>query len=316
MVFRCPLSYLLLVVAFSCADSFLLQPVAVPRTAGQALRSTNPDVVDVDYKSVVVKEAVIEDVVVEKVATSSARVFVAGASGFVGSKVCEDLVNLGCSVIGMSRKGRPEGDEDWLSKVEWITGSALETETYKGSMSSCDAVVSCVGGFGATDSYMQLVNGDCNVKLAEVAKEAGVGRFVFVSVHEYKLPKPLDRAGYFAGKRKAEAAVTTSFAENGYILRPAAIYGKRKVTISNPVTSEEKKLVLPLERIGKQIARITALEPIKKLATSGLPFADLVYTQPLSVEEVATAAARCAAGTATGTPNILEIDDIAMLKNQ
>jgi hypothetical protein len=37
-------------------------------------------------------------------------------------------------------------------------------------MAECESVVSCVGGFGATDAYMGLVNGDCNMKLAETAK--------------------------------------------------------------------------------------------------------------------------------------------------
>jgi hypothetical protein len=37
-------------------------------------------------------------------------------------------------------------------------------------MAECESVVSCVGGFGATDAYMGLINGDCNMKLAETAK--------------------------------------------------------------------------------------------------------------------------------------------------
>jgi hypothetical protein len=40
-------------------------------------------------------------------------------------------------------------------------------------MAECESVVSCVGGFGATDAYMGLVNGDCNMKLAETAKVCG-----------------------------------------------------------------------------------------------------------------------------------------------
>lgn len=41
-------------------------------------------------------------------------------------------------------------------------------ETYREELRESDTVVSCVGGFGATSAYMDLVNGDTNVKLAEV----------------------------------------------------------------------------------------------------------------------------------------------------
>lgn len=167
-------------------------------------------------------------------------------------------------------------------------------------MSECDAVVSCVGGFGATDAYLSLVNGDTNVRLAQTAKEAGVERFVFVSVHQYKLPRFVKSLGYFSGKRRAEAVIGQQFGQDGYILQPAFIYGEKKVELRNPLTSETTSVVLPLDVVGRPAALITGLQLVKNIANSGLPFAELAYTQPLSVEQVAYAAARCAAGTVTG----------------
>jgi hypothetical protein len=43
-------------------------------------------------------------------------------------------------------------------------------------MSGCDAAISCVGGFGQTDAYLRLVNGDCNLKVLEVAKVCACSR--------------------------------------------------------------------------------------------------------------------------------------------
>jgi hypothetical protein len=70
--------------------------------------------------------------------------------------------------------------------------------------------------------------------------------------------------------------------------------------------------------------QLTALTPIKRLASSGLPFADALYTQPVSVDEVAHVAARCAAGRATAgvtarSPtdtgaNVLEVEAILAMK--
>jgi hypothetical protein len=63
--------------------------------------------------------------------------------------------------------------------------------------------------------------------------------------------------------------------------------------------------------------------PFKTIARSGLPFADVAYTQPLSVETVATAAARCAAGSAStdllgvrfpDQATILDVDAIERLR--
>lgn len=41
-------------------------------------------------------------------------------------------------------------------------------EVYRAELRKSDTVVSCVGGFGKTDAYMGLVNGEANINLAEV----------------------------------------------------------------------------------------------------------------------------------------------------
>jgi hypothetical protein len=252
------------------------------------------------------------------------RVFVAGASGFVGSKVCQLLMDQGAKVVGLSRGGKPDVPDEWADNVEWISGSALDPEVYRSALSECDSVVSCIGGFGATDSYLNLVNGDCTIKLCEIAKDTGASKFVFISVHDYKLPDLISKVGYFAGKRNAESRIGELFGSDGYILKPGFIYGPRKVMLKNPVSGEKKTVTLPLNKIGEPASELLSMAPFQRLAKSGLPFADAVYTQPLSVIEVAYAAAKCAVGTVTAGvrakstsdmgARVLDVDDIKRMK--
>lgn len=41
-------------------------------------------------------------------------------------------------------------------------------DLYRAELRQSDTVVSCIGGFGKTDAYMGLINGETNIKLAEV----------------------------------------------------------------------------------------------------------------------------------------------------
>lgn len=45
---------------------------------------------------------------------------------------------------------------------------AQNQDLYRAELRQTDTVVSCVGGFGKTDAYMGLINGEANIKLVEV----------------------------------------------------------------------------------------------------------------------------------------------------
>eukprot|EP00618_Florenciella_parvula_P012119 CAMPEP_0119529530 /NCGR_PEP_ID=MMETSP1344-20130328/43531_1 /TAXON_ID=236787 /ORGANISM="Florenciella parvula, Strain CCMP2471" /LENGTH=93 /DNA_ID=CAMNT_0007569191 /DNA_START=187 /DNA_END=464 /DNA_ORIENTATION=- len=58
------------------------------------------------------------------------RVVVVGGGGFVGSRVCRELVTAGCSkVVAVSRSGQPPAwtaDEAWMQRVEWVAADAMD----------------------------------------------------------------------------------------------------------------------------------------------------------------------------------------------
>lgn len=165
-------------------------------------------------------------------------VLVLGGNGFVGSAVCAAAVGAGMRVTSLSRTGRPgwyekiaEGERaaHWATQVDWKSGDVFEPASLRAAMGGeapVDAVVSSIGAFGSYD-FMLKMCGQATIGAAEVAKELGVPRFVFISAHDYGFPVRNLVAGYYDGKQNAEAAITELYGDNGVMLRASAVYGKR-----------------------------------------------------------------------------------------
>lgn len=44
-----------------------------------------------------------------------------GGNGYVGSRVCQQALAMGCGVVSINRSGRPRNlHGDWLDQVEWV----------------------------------------------------------------------------------------------------------------------------------------------------------------------------------------------------
>src|SRR5690606_15973510 len=96
-------------------------------------------------------------------------------------------------------------------------------------------VISCVGGFAFFDQKkMEKINGLTNQNVCKVAKECGVDRFVFISVHNYTgwisswIMKTFLH-GYIKGKRDTEEIVKSTFGDNGISLRPGFVSGTKYI---------------------------------------------------------------------------------------
>ncbi|XP_027081285.1 uncharacterized protein At1g32220, chloroplastic-like isoform X1 [Coffea arabica] len=211
------------------------------------------------------------------------RVVVLGGSGFVGSAICKAAVSKGIEVISLSRSGRPSYTDSWVDQVTWKSVILLPAgdvfyvnwdEVFVGAT----AVVSTLGGFGSEEQMLRI-NGEANVVAVNAAKDFGISKFILISVHDYNLPSFLLNSGYFTGKRKAESEVLSKYPNSGVVLRPAFIYGKRKVD----------GLEIPLDFIGKPLDNfLSATENFIK-PLSSLPGSDLLLAPPVSVDDVAYA---------------------------
>ncbi|XP_026401682.1 uncharacterized protein At1g32220, chloroplastic-like isoform X1 [Papaver somniferum] len=205
------------------------------------------------------------------------RVVVLGGSGFVGSAICKAAVSKGIEAVSLSRSGRPNNTEPWVDQVTWLIGDVFYAN-WDEVLVGATAVVSTIGGFGS-DEQMKKINGEANVLAVDAAKEYGIPKFVLISVHDYNLPPFLLSSGYFTGKRKAESEVLSKFPNNGVVLRPGFIYGKRKVD----------GFEIPLDLVGEPLERfLKAAENFTKPLNS-LPASDLLLAPPVSVDDVALA---------------------------
>lgn len=221
-----------------------------------------------------------------------------GGSGFVGSRVVEQLKKAGCEVVSVSRSGEVKADLSTYSPISVGTAS----EELKAALAGASCAVSCVGTIGGSDAEMRKGNGTLNENAAKAAKEAGVTRFVYVSVADVvrrtvtALPGGL-LGGYFEGKKAAEAAVEEGFAEP-VIVCPSFIYGGEEFELTPPRVpagygSSIEKLLgsAPIKSISQAVGSVPAIGGVVKLTLA----------PPVNVDSVAKATAAAALGQVTQT---------------
>ncbi|KDP35441.1 hypothetical protein JCGZ_10824 [Jatropha curcas] len=221
-----------------------------------------------DYKSAAID--VVADVKTE-------RVVVLGGNGFVGSAICKAAVSKGIEVISLNRSGRPTYPGSWVDQVTWIPGDVFYAN-WDEVLAGATAVVSTLGGFGSEEQMLKI-NDEANVAAVSAAKEFGIPKFILISVHDYNLPSFLLSSGYFTGKRKAESEVLSKYPNSGVVLRPAFIYGKRRVD----------GFEIPLDLIGEPVERILRATETFTKPLSSLPASDLILAPPVNVDDVALA---------------------------
>ena len=67
-----------------------------------------------------------------------------------------------------------------FSAPRFFVFHAQNQDLYRAELRQSDTVISCVGGFGKTDAYMVLINGEANIKLVEVGSRCHYCRLICV----------------------------------------------------------------------------------------------------------------------------------------
>jgi len=111
------------------------------------------------------------------------KIFLTGATGFVGHHVAKALAAEGAELRLLVRKSSNPRNLDGL-KGETVTGDLLEPESLRSVLQGCDAVVHIAADYRLwipDPAAMYRTNVDGTRELLRMAREAGVKRFVYTS---------------------------------------------------------------------------------------------------------------------------------------
>jgi len=172
------------------------------------------------------------------------RVFVTGATGFVGRTVIQALRAEGYVVRCLVRRGS-EPDLRGVEAIERVEGDVLSRQTLEEGMAGCDAVVHLVGIIREhvptnTTFYRVHVQGTGNVVAA--AASVGVRRYIHMSALGAREGA---RSRYHQTKWAAEEAVHACSLP-WTIVRPSVIYGRGDGFVSLLVWVVRRLPVVPL----------------------------------------------------------------------
>ncbi len=151
------------------------------------------------------------------------RVFLTGATGFVGTGVLKQLVAGGHTVRALVRKN----SEEKLSTntaIEIHVGDVTDASSLVGAMEGCDAVIHLVGIIrevpkrGITFDKMHVMS---TKNILEAATDQGVSRYLHMSSNG---TSERSRIGYHRTKWQAEQLVRKSSLD-WTIFRPSIIFG-------------------------------------------------------------------------------------------
>ncbi|MFJ4210559.1 SDR family oxidoreductase [Paenarthrobacter sp. NPDC089675] len=108
-------------------------------------------------------------------------VLVVGATGYLGGQVVAELLKRGKRVRALVR---PKSDASNLAAkgVEVVRGDMLDAGSLTDAMAGVDAVVSTAAGYTRNDRNADAIDTFGNSNLAVAAKQAGVRRFVLISI--------------------------------------------------------------------------------------------------------------------------------------
>jgi uncharacterized protein YbjT (DUF2867 family) len=101
------------------------------------------------------------------------RVLVAGASGFVGRRLCPELVDRGHEVVAMTRH-----PDDYSGAGTPVRGDVHEPETLGGALERCEAAYYLVHSLSARD--FERLDAEAAGAFAAAAARAGVRRIVYL----------------------------------------------------------------------------------------------------------------------------------------
>ena len=111
------------------------------------------------------------------------KVFLTGATGFVGSHVARELAGRGAQLRLLMRKTSRTDNLEGIA-AETVVGDLREPESLRAAVSGCDAVMHVAADYRLwvrDPQAMYAANVDGTRNLLQIARDLGVPRFVYTS---------------------------------------------------------------------------------------------------------------------------------------
>lgn len=175
------------------------------------------------------------------------RMFVTGATGFIGAHFVERALMEGHEVVGLYRSDGPKH----RTTIEHLRargaslrrGDILNPESFANALQGADCVCHFAAAFresGADEAYFERMNVEGSANVAKAAAAAGIKRFVHcgtAGIYGQRVAGTIDERtpiqpwnSYERSKLAADEQVRTIAGTAGMeyvILRPTAVYGPR-----------------------------------------------------------------------------------------
>jgi NADH dehydrogenase len=195
-----------------------------------------------------------------------------GGSGFLGRRIAQRMANAGWRVRVAVRRPNEAGfvrPYGFVGQVEPVQANVRDEVSTRRAIVGADAVINCVAIMGESgkQTFSAIVD-EGAVRIARIATEEGVGRLVQISALGADLDSP---SAYAHAKAKAEAGVRAEF-PGAVILRPSIMFGDG-------------------DGFFNRFAAMARMTPVMPLIGPETRF------QPVSVDDVAAAAAKAATET-------------------
>jgi len=168
------------------------------------------------------------------------KVFVTGATGFVGSHVAQELSRHGADLRILIRSSSKLANLEGIP-AETVVGDLLQVDALRSAVSGCDAVMHVAADYRlwVTDSHkMHATNVTGTRELLRLAREQGVPRVVYTS--------SVATMGFFSDGRLCDEATPVSldnmighYKRSKYLAEQEAVAAARagqQVIILNPTT--------------------------------------------------------------------------------
>jgi uncharacterized protein YbjT (DUF2867 family) len=182
--------------------------------------------------------------------TNSSTILVAGATGFLGSEICRQLVAKNKQVKGLIRTTSDATKVAHLKAlgVETIEGDLKDKASLQKALQGVSAIISTVSSTLSRQEgdSIQTVDEEGQMNLIVAAVGAGVSQFIFISFCEMQGQFPLQTAKRKVEKQLAESGLNFTILQPTYFMEvwlspalgfdypnaKANIYGEGKNAIS------------------------------------------------------------------------------------